>query len=58
MTIVQAISLLDGTVRNGLTGIQRVMLMNAVQDAARKGDKAAREFITLCEFNARSATIQ
>jgi hypothetical protein len=51
ITVTQAISLLNGTVPNGLTGIQRVMLMNAVQDAARKGDKAAREFITLCELN-------
>ena len=56
MAIVQAISLLNGTVPNGLTGIQRVMLMNAVHDAARNGDKAAAQFVELCRLNVTTAT--
>jgi hypothetical protein len=38
MTVLQAISLLNGTVPNGLTAVLRVMLMNAIHDAARRGD--------------------
>ena len=56
MTVIQAIGLLNGTVPNGLTGIQRVMLMNAIQDAVRSGDKDARQFILLCAHNVSTAT--
>ena len=56
MTVIQAINLLNGSVPNGLTGIQRVMLMNAIQDAAREGDIHAIQFITLCRLNVTAAT--
>lgn len=56
MTVLQAISLLNGTVPNSLTAVLRVMLMNAIHDAGRRGDKHARQFIMLCELNATTAT--
>ncbi|HEX3747602.1 MAG TPA: hypothetical protein VHW09_26890 [Bryobacteraceae bacterium] len=56
MTILQAISLLNGTVPNGLVAVQRVMLMNGIVDAARNGDKDARQFIDLCALNVATAT--
>jgi hypothetical protein len=56
MTTIQAISLLNGTVPNNLTGVLRVMIMNAIQDAARRGDKDAAQFIQLCAYNVTTAT--
>jgi hypothetical protein len=56
MTILQAISMLNGTVPNNLTAILRTMLMNAIHDASRRGDLDARRFIELCALNVTTAT--
>ena len=56
MTVNDAIGLLNGWVPNGLTGIQRVMLMHRVQTAACAGDKSASEFIKLCELQVGTAS--
>jgi hypothetical protein len=56
MKVTEAINLLNGTVSNDLTGVQRVMLMHGIQDAARRGDKSAAEFIELCAHNVTTAT--
>jgi len=51
MSVTDAIGLLNGTVPNGLTGIQRIMLMHQIRDAARRGNKDAAQFIELCAHN-------
>jgi hypothetical protein len=56
MTVNDAINLLNGTIQNSLTAVLRVMLMNAIQDAARRGDEAAMQFIEVCALNVTTAT--
>jgi hypothetical protein len=46
----------ERTFPNSITAILRVMLMNAIQDAARGGNRNACNFVQLCALNITTAT--
>ena len=56
MAVTEAIALLNRTVPNCLTGVQRFMLMARIQRAAKLGDMDAQRFVALCDLNITIST--